>query len=69
MFNKWKSTLSSSVTNTIQNTVYTTGTIISGVIPGEVVLCLAPVQIIQSYVGFYPSVTSKLFCLNFVTKW
>ena len=35
MFNKIKSTLSTSVTNTIQNTVYSTGNMISGVIPGN----------------------------------
>ena len=35
MFNKLKSSLSGTVANTITNTVYNTGTIISGVLPGD----------------------------------
>jgi len=35
MFNKLKSSLSGTVANTITNTVYNTGTIISGVLPGN----------------------------------
>ena len=35
MFNKLKSSLSSNLSSTITNTVYTTGNIISGVLPGN----------------------------------
>jgi len=59
MFNKFKETFSSSVTNTIQNTVYSTGNIISGVIPGNPVT--REYEVIQHIGSAGPGLLWKVF--------